>query len=155
MVLEHEKFMEIALKEARLGEAEGNDPVGSVIVQNGEVIAIGRNKARTDLDLTAHAETVALRNVGPLIGHMDLTGCTLYTTFEPCMMCAGAIAFSKVDTVVMGGNYNRHYGGYGDYSVEGALASIGYANVKVIRGVFVEACEEMFWRARGARKGSK
>ena len=150
MASDHEKFMEIALEEAALGEAEGNDPIGTVIIKDGQVIARGRNKATTDLDLTAHAETVALRYAGPALGHTDLTGCTLYTTFEPCMMCAGAIAVAKVDTVVLGGNYNRNYGGYGDYSVEGALASVGYSHVNVVRGILVEACEEIVWRARGA-----
>ena len=110
MPTDHEKFMEIALEEARKGEAKGNGPVGSVIVKDGVVIAKGFNQAISNLDVTSHAETDAMRNAGPALGHTDLTGCTLYTTFEPCMMCAGAIVFAGIDTLVLGGNYNNNYG---------------------------------------------
>ena len=143
---DHKKFMEMALEEAKIGEQKGNGPVGSVIVKDGVVIAKGHNKAISDLDVTSHAETDALRNAGPALGHTDLTGCTLYTTFEPCMMCAGAIVFAGVNTLVMGGNYNPNYGGYGDYSVEKAFESVERGDaIQVIRGVLVEDCEAMSW----------
>ncbi len=83
---DHERFMEIALQEASIGEAEGNLPVGSVIVRQGEVIARGHNETTSTNDPTAHAETVALRKAGPALGAADLSGSTLYTTLEPCPM---------------------------------------------------------------------
>lgn len=147
MLYDHEKFMKMALDEAAKGEEEGNSPVGTVIVKDGQVIARGHNKAITNLDLTSHAETDALRNAGPFLGHLDLTGCTLYTTFEPCMMCAGAIVFAGVNTLVLGGNYNPNYGLYGAYSVEKAIELVAQSNnIVVIRGILVEACEAITWR---------
>ena len=143
MQSEHERFMEMALEEARRGKAGGNMAVGSVIVKEGRVIARGHNLATTDQDLTAHAETVALRNAGPALGHLDLSGCTLYTTFEPCMMCAGAIVAAGVSTLVMGGNYNPALRRYGDYAVEKAFALVQRGDIKVVRGVLVEACERV------------
>ncbi len=157
MASEHERYMEMALEEARRGEEKGNSPVGSVIVKDGRVIAKGHNQAISNLDLTSHAETDAMRNAGPALGHTDLSGCTLYTTFEPCMMCAGAIVFAGVSVLVMGGNYNPNYGSYGDYSVEKAIELVEWGDkVSVVRGVLVEECEEMSWRykarmARGER----
>ena len=145
MPTEHEKFMEMALEEAQKGEAKGNGPVGSVIVKDGLFIAGGYNKAISDLDVTSHAETDAMRNAGPILGHTDMRGCTLYTTQEPCMMCAGAIVFAGIDTLVMGGNYNKHYGTYGDYSVEKAFEMVERSNIKVIRGVLVDECEAIGW----------
>jgi tRNA(adenine34) deaminase len=155
MSSDHKKYMQMALEEARIGEQKGNGPVGSVIVKDGVVIAKGHNKAISDLDVTSHAETDALRNAGPALGHTDLTGCTLYTTFEPCMMCAGAIVFAGVSTLVMGGNYNPNYGGYGAYSVEKAFQAVERGDdIEVIRGVLVEECEAMSWqhKAKMARQ---
>ena len=155
MSSDHKKYMQMALEEARIGEQKGNGPVGSVIVKDGVVIAKGHNKAISDLDVTSHAETDALRNAGPALGHTDLTGCTLYTTFEPCMMCAGAIVFAGVRTLVMGGNYNPNYGGYGAYSVEKAFQAVERGDdIEVIRGVLVEECEAMSWehKAKMARQ---
>lgn len=146
MTSEHEKFMEMALEEARGGQAEGNMAVGSVIVKDGQVIARGHNMAATELDLTAHAETTALRNAGPVLGHLDLSGCTLYTTFEPCMMCAGAIVVSGVSTLVMGGNFGPGFRPFGDYTVEKAFQLSQRGDIKVVRGVLVEACEEILGR---------
>ena len=156
MAQDHERFMRMALEEARAGEAEGNSPVGSVIVKGGQVVARGHNTANVDLDVTAHAETVALRHGGPALGNLDFSGCILYTTFEPCMMCAGAIVFAGVETLVMGGNYNPNFGVYGDYSVEKAFESVSRGSIQVVRGVLVEECEEITWRdrAKRARQGA-
>ena len=145
MPTDHEKFMEIALEEARKGEAKGNGPVGSVIVKDGVVIAKGFNQAISDLDVTSHAETDALRNAGPALGHTDFSGCTLYTTAEPCMMCAGAIVFAGIDTLVLATSYNPNYGSYGDYTVGKAFEMVERGGIKVIRSVLVDECEAISW----------
>ena len=100
---DHEHFMRIALEEAARGKAEGNIAVGSIIVQGETVVARGRNLVRTTYDPTAHAETVALRAAGTALQRVNFSGCTLYTTFEPCPMCCGAILESGITTLVMGG----------------------------------------------------
>ena len=103
----HERFMQIAMQEARRGTAEGNAAVGSVVVRDENLIARGRNLVATQSDPTAHAETVALRNAGAATGHTDFSGCTLYTTFEPCPMCCGAILASGVSTLVLGARFSH------------------------------------------------
>ena len=142
MASDHERFMAMALEEARKAKTEGNSAIGSVIVKDGNIIALGHNRATSDLDITAHAETVALRNAGPALGHMDLSGCSLYTTMEPCMMCAGAIVVSGVNILVMGGNYSPEIGSYGEYSVDKAFELVLRGEVQVVRGVMVQECEE-------------
>ncbi len=76
----HDQFMQLALAEAGAAEAEGNIPVGSLIVQNGAVIGVGRNRARSDSDPTAHAEVDAIRDACRKLGTTDLSGATCY----PC-----------------------------------------------------------------------
>jgi tRNA(adenine34) deaminase len=91
-----ERFMRIALDEAR----QGDSPFGAVIVGDGQVIARGRNVARTTGDPTAHGEMVAIRRCLAEHGCAALRGSTLYTTGEPCAMCMGAILWSRVGRMV-------------------------------------------------------
>ncbi len=118
MNLDHDRFMEMALEEARIAEAEGNNPVGAVIVRDGEVIARGHSQVITSHDPTAHAETGTLRKACLALGTPDLSGCTLYTTLQPCPMCCGAMMVAKVVTLVLG---SRLKGLFSPYSVEGLL----------------------------------
>jgi len=88
--------MRLALAEARAAAAEGEVPVGAVVVREGEVVATGRNRMRLDADPTAHAEMVALRAAAAALGQARLDGCELWVTLEPCAMCAGAIALARI-----------------------------------------------------------
>jgi tRNA(adenine34) deaminase len=97
-----ERFMALALGEARAAAAAGEVPVGSVVVRGGEVVATGRNSPVSDTDPTAHAEIVALRAAAREIGNYRLDGCTLYVTLEPCAMCVGAMLHARLDRVVFG-----------------------------------------------------
>ena len=105
--LSHEVYMEMALQEAEKAAAEGEVPVGAVIVKNGEVLACAHNMRECWLDATAHAEVIAIREACKALQNWRLTGCKLYVTVEPCPMCAGAIFNSRVDTVVFGCRDNR------------------------------------------------
>lgn len=98
----YRSFMDLALAEAARAAAEGEVPVGAVVVKDGEVIATGRNRTLTDHDPTAHAEVVALRAAGRRIGSERLIGCDLWVTLEPCPMCAGAISFARLARVYYG-----------------------------------------------------
>ena len=101
----HEHFRHRALYEAHLsGEAVGR-PVGAVIVCDGEVEGRSGHRHETLTDPTAHAEVLAIRDAARNLGRVDLSGCTLYTTLEPCPMCSGAIIVSKVSTVVVGASH--------------------------------------------------
>jgi len=93
-------FMNAALSEARLAETAGEVPVGAVVLRDGVLIAAGHNRVITDHDPTAHAEIVALRAAGRVLGNYRLEGCVLYVTLEPCAMCAGAILHARIPRLV-------------------------------------------------------
>lgn len=142
MVDQHERFMRIAIEEAERSRAEGNSGVGSVIVNDGEVVARGRNLVATEHDLTAHAETVALRNAGQALNRLDFSGYTLYTTFEPCPMCCGAILLAGVSTIVVGARSNPAESQWGPYDVERMIDWLGRTgNVQAISGVLAGECQ--------------
>lgn len=141
MSTEHERFMRVALEEAETAKAEGNSAVGSVIVRDGEIIGRGRNLVYTDNDITAHAETVALRLTGDELKLIDFHGCALYTTFEPCPMCCGAILLSGVSTLVMGGRNDPKTASWPTYRVEDMIESLGRASeIEIVNGILVEEC---------------
>lgn len=94
--------MQTALTIAREAAQEGEVPVGAVIVKDGEVIAVGRNRREKGRNALAHAEIEAIDGACKALGGWRLSGCTLYVTLEPCPMCAGAIINSRIDRVVYG-----------------------------------------------------
>ena len=96
------KFMEEAFKEARKAAAEGEVPIGAVIVREGEVIASAHNRTEQDEDPTAHAEMLAIREAAKHLGGWRLTGCSMFVTTEPCSMCAGAIVWSRIEKLYIG-----------------------------------------------------
>lgn len=99
---EDERWMQAAIAEARLAEAEGEVPVGAVIVHEGQIIGRGRNKRESSQDPTAHAEMIALREAAHRLGSWRVTDSTLYVTLEPCPMCAGALVNARIPRVVWG-----------------------------------------------------
>jgi tRNA(adenine34) deaminase len=141
---DHERFMRLALEEAARGGAEGNAAVGSVIVQGGSVVARGRNLVTTTFDPTAHAETVALRNAGAALQRVDFTGCSLYTTFEPCPMCCGAILASGITTLVMGARHAQAESYWGDYTVEKLIELAKRSSqITVVTGILTQECADI------------
>lgn len=97
-----EHFMRLAMQQAEKAEAEGEVPVGAVLVKEGEVIAEGWNRSIGSHDATAHAEIEALRKAGKQLENYRLLDTTLYVTLEPCPMCAGALLHSRVKRIVFG-----------------------------------------------------
>lgn len=95
-------FMGLALDEARCAAAEGEVPVGAVVVMDGRVIGRGHNRPIAATDPTAHAEILALREAAETIGNYRLPGAILYTTVEPCPMCCGAALHARLARVVFG-----------------------------------------------------
>jgi len=94
--------MQEALEEARGAAADGEVPIGAVLVHGGEIIARGNNRTIRDCDPTAHAEIVALRAAAKYFGNYRLADTTLYVTLEPCIMCAGAMIQARVARLVYG-----------------------------------------------------
>ena len=97
-----EKYMRMALAEARRAYEADEVPIGAVIVSRGQVIARGHNLTETLTDVTAHAEMQAITSATNMLGGKYLVDCTLYVTVEPCLMCAGALGWSQISREVYG-----------------------------------------------------
>jgi tRNA(adenine34) deaminase len=115
-MLSDEYFMRQALAEARLALAEGEVPIGAVVVLENTIIGRGHNQTERLRDVTAHAEMLALSAAANFLGNKYLSACTLYVTVEPCVMCAGASAWAQVRQLIYGTDepkvgYRRHGAG--------------------------------------------
>lgn len=137
------------MEQAQAAERDGEVPVGAVVVHGGEIFARGNNRVLRDNDPTAHAEIVAMRGAGLALGNYRLEGCTLYTTLEPCAMCAGAIVHARIARLVYAAS-DPKAGACGS-----VLSVMNYPQlnhkVEVVCGVLAEECGAMltkFFRAR-------
>ena len=97
-----EKYMRLAIEEAKLALAADEVPIGAIIVAGGRIVGRGHNLVETLVDVTAHAEIQAITAASSTIGGKYLNDCTLYVTVEPCPMCAGALAWSQIGRIVYG-----------------------------------------------------
>jgi tRNA(adenine34) deaminase len=102
MTSEHEMWMGLALDLARAAAADGEVPVGAIVVKDGRVIGRGANRREADRDPIAHAEILAIAEAAHAIGHWRLEDTALYVTLEPCPMCAGAIVNARIPRVFYG-----------------------------------------------------
>src|ERR1700761_8998292 len=139
----HEHFMRLCLEIGAEADREGNMGVGSVIVRDGEIVGRGRNQIRTAKSPLLHAETDAIADACKNLGTDDLSGSTLYTTMEPCPMCAGAILQAKIGKWVVGGRF-KSVGrtDLGQYTIESFTKFVG-ADVKITAGVLQQECETL------------
>ncbi len=110
---DHEKFMKIAIEEARMGLAEGGIPIGSVLVKDGQVVGRGHNRRVQKKSAVLHAEMDCLENAGRLKA-AEYQKCVIYSTLSPCDMCTGTILLYKIPVVVIG--ENETFKGPEDYS---------------------------------------
>ena len=101
-------WMNEALKEARKALGRNEVPIGAVVVAKNRIIARGHNLTQMLNDVTAHAEMQAITSAAAMLGGKYLKGCILYVTVEPCLMCAGALAWSQIDRVVYGADDPKH-----------------------------------------------
>ena len=101
-IKEHEKWMELAFREAEKAFEQDEVPVGAVVIQNGQIIGRGYNQCESLNDPTAHAEIIAITSASNTIKDWRLVDCSLYVTKEPCPMCAGALVNSRIAMVGFG-----------------------------------------------------
>ncbi len=132
-MMEDQYFMKQALLEAEKAFERGEVPVGAVVVCKDRIIARAHNLTETLTDVTAHAEMQAITAAASAIGGKYLSDCTLYVTVEPCVMCAGAIAWSQMGTLVFGAEDEKR--GYQRYAPE-AL----HPKTVVKKGVMADEC---------------
>jgi tRNA(adenine34) deaminase len=143
--------MELALQEALQASQAGEVPVGAVLVQDGEVVARDHNRPISLNDPTAHAEILVLRAGASRMGNYRLSGCELYVTIEPCLMCVGAIVQSRISRLIYGARDEKG----------GAVKSLYHIledprlnhRVQVIEGVLGEQCQEIMRAFFSARRG--
>ena len=136
-----ETFMLEALSLARQAWAEGEVPVGAVVVKDQEIIGRGFNRPISGHDPTAHAEIQAMRAAAQYLGNYRLPGCTLYVTIEPCTMCAGAIMHARIARVVYGAR-DAKTGAHGSVVDLFAESRINF-HAEVAGGVLAEECGKM------------
>lgn len=131
-----EKYMHLALNEAREALNSNEVPIGAVIVAGGAIVGRGHNMVETLTDVTAHAEIQALTAASATLGGKYLPDCTIYVTVEPCVMCAGALAWSQIGRIVYGASDPKR-----GYSVAGGR--ILHPKTQVVSGVLATECEAL------------
>jgi tRNA(adenine34) deaminase len=137
----HEQFMEAAYKEALKGYKKGEVPVGAVVVVNNKIVSRAHNLRESMIDPTAHAEILAIQKAAKKLGGWRLNNASIYSTLEPCPMCAGAIVHSRVKELVYGAD-DPKAGACG--SIMNVVSSKHLNHkVKVKKGVLKKECSEV------------
>ena len=106
-MVDHQHYMQRCLQLAELAAESGEVPVGALIVRDGHIIAEAGNQPISACDPTAHAEICAIRAAARQLDNYRLTGCSLYSSIEPCLMCAGAAMHARVDSIIYGASEPR------------------------------------------------
>ena len=142
--MDDERYMQMALEEARKALDAGEVPIGAVVVCKGRVIARSHNLTETLTDPTAHAEMQAITMATDFLGGKYLTDCVLYVTVEPCPMCAAALAWAQIPRIVYGADDPRR--GYSLFS-----PSLLHPRTQVTKGILAADCATLmkdFFKAR-------
>ena len=141
-----EYFMYQAIKEAKKALEDGEVPIGAVVVMNDKVIARGHNQVERLNDPTAHGEIIALTSAFNFLGSKYLQNATIYITIEPCLMCAGALYWSKISKIVWGADDEKN----GHKHITGPNWPF-HPKTEVVKGILKEECAELiknFFRSR-------
>ena len=139
-----ERYMQMAIEEARMACEKGEIPIGAVVVCKERVVSRAHNLTETLCDVTAHAEMLAITAAANTLGGKYLTDCTLYVTVEPCTMCAGAIGWAQIPRIVYGAMDEKR--GYHEYAPRAM-----HPKAVVLGGVLEEECRQLmvdFFKSR-------
>jgi tRNA(adenine34) deaminase len=148
----HNRYMDIAIEEARLGEAEGEQPFGAVVVLDGEIVVRCHSIQVATSDTTAHSETRAISLATQKLRSRHIDRAIFYCTCEPCPMCLGAVLNSGIKTLVMGARNDDVKKlatlafNFKDYTVEAFADMVGW-DLDVVTGVRHEACVDLYRQA--------
>ncbi len=135
-IFSEEYFMNEAIKEAHKAAEEGEVPVGAIIVCKNQIIARAYNQTEKLCDVTAHAEIIALTSASNYLGNKYLNDCHLYVTLEPCVMCAGALAWAQLGKLVFGAF--DHKKGFTTHT-----QPILHPKTKIVEGIQPEVCKSL------------
>ncbi|MCX7877947.1 MAG: nucleoside deaminase [Ignavibacteria bacterium] len=144
--MDHNKFMQMAIDKALEGVKSGQSPFGACIVKDGKVIACEHNIVLASCDITAHAEIHAIRNACKNLQTIDLSGCEIYSTCEPCPMCFTAIHWARIDRIYYGASISdAEKFGFNELRVSNKeLKNIGGSKVEIIPEILKKQCIELF-----------
>jgi tRNA(Arg) A34 adenosine deaminase TadA len=146
-------YLQLAISKTREGIAAGQTPFGAVIVFEQQVVAASHNLVWATCDPTAHAEIIAIREAARILRRIDLSGCTIYTTTEPCPMCLSAIHWAKLDSVVYGATIaDAASAGFCELKVSARdLVKLGGSKLRVKVGPLRTQCRALFdeWKKAG------
>ncbi|MFH0815282.1 MAG: nucleoside deaminase [Methanobacteriota archaeon] len=140
------RFMALAIDQSREGVREGQTPFGACIVKDGEVVSCAHNNVWASTDITAHAEIVAIRGACAKLGTIDLSGCDIYSTTEPCPMCFSAIHWARIGEVVFGASIAdaKAYGFHELPISNEAMKETGKSPIKITRGFMAREALDVF-----------
>ena len=151
-----EDFMQVAIEKARYGVQNGQSPFGACVVKNGEVISSGSNTVWKDGDITAHAEIKAIRKACKKLNSVDLSGCIVYSTCEPCPMCFTACYWARISKIVYGARIKDAKGfGFNEMLVSNEqMKSLGKSKIEIKGDILRDKCIEVFkqWALQKDRK---
>ena len=141
--------MRLALDAAREAQTRGEVPVGTCIVSDGKLLSVAGNRTRTDCDPTAHAEIVALRDASRIVGNYRLIDAAVFSTIEPCAMCAGALIQARVRRLVYGASDERA----GAVNTHFRICDTEFLNhrIEIVTGILENECRALmqeFFRSR-------
>lgn len=140
------KFMQLAIEKAKEGIREGQTPFAACIVKDSDVISCEHNTVWKGNDITAHAEINAIRMACKKLNSIDLNGCTIYSTTEPCPMCFSAIHWARISRIVYGTNINdSKENGFNELVISNSkMKSVGQADLELIGSFAREECLDLF-----------
>ena len=140
-VAAHERWMRVALRAAHEAQARDEVPIGTCVVVGDELLAVAGNRTRTDCDPTAHAEIIALREASQKLGNYRLADAIVYSTIEPCAMCAGALIQARIKLLVYGAPDEK--AGAVESHFQICDASQLNHRVEIVKGILEEECREI------------
>ena len=144
--MDDEQYMKQALREAQKAYDEGEVPVGAIVVLNDTIIARGYNQVEKLTDSTAHAEIIALTAAFNFLGSKYLPEATLYVTIEPCLMCCGALYWSKIGKVIYGADDEKN-----GYKKNTGTNKPFHPKTEIVSGILKEDCAKLmkdFFKAK-------
>jgi guanine deaminase len=148
-------FMQVAIDKAREGIKKGQTPFGACIIKDDKIVVCAHNTVWKTTDSTAHAEVNAIREACKKLKTIDLSGCTLYTTTEPCPMCFSAIHWAKIDKIVYGADIvDAKKAGFSELTISNSqMKKEGGSPVKIEKGALKDECITLFkeWKNAGGK----
>ncbi|MEW5896009.1 MAG: nucleoside deaminase [Candidatus Omnitrophota bacterium] len=151
----NEHFMKLAIDKAREGIDEGQTPFGAVIVKDGGPVACSHNVVWKTMDITAHGEINCIRAACRTLNTIDLSGCVIYSTCEPCPMCFSAIHWARIGKIFYGaGIDDAREAGFHELEIANEeMKRIGQSPIEIIGGILKDECSALFdyWKRKGGR----